>query len=242
VIVPVSASNGEINIWNGSGSAINVVGDLAGYFTTSTTGQYYHPANPVHVVDTRSAKSGAVASDGTIGFSTPSSLTAGNPSLVLNVTVVSPTDAGYLNAYPGSKSSPGTSIGNFAAGSTLATRHHRQHRGRERLRHRQRVGQREQHHHRRHRLLRLELDGKTQFALWMLGTSGERSEQSEDAIFSAVSWRWPRINLNRRPPAGPPSRQAATPPGQPASTRRPRPAMSCRFARITSGGHRLRWT
>jgi len=121
VIVPVSASNGEINIWNGSGSAINLVGDLAGYFTTSAAGQYYHPANPVHVVDTRSAKSGAVASDGTIGFSTPPSLTADNPSLVLNVTVVSPTDSGYLNAYPGSQSSPGTSIGDFAAGSTLAT-------------------------------------------------------------------------------------------------------------------------
>ena len=73
------------------------------------------------MVDTRSASSGAVASDKTIGFTTPSGLTADNPSLVLNVTVVSPTDAGYLNAYPGSQSSPGTSIGDFAAGSTLAT-------------------------------------------------------------------------------------------------------------------------
>jgi hypothetical protein len=121
VIVPVSASNGEIDIYNGSGDPINLVGDLAGYFSTSATGQYYHPINPVHVVDTRSAKSGAVASDKTIGFSTPSSLTADNPSLVLNVTVVSPTDSGYLNAYPGSQSSPGTSISDFAAGSTIAT-------------------------------------------------------------------------------------------------------------------------
>jgi hypothetical protein len=121
VIVPVSASNGEIDIYNGSADPINLAGDLAGYFTTSTTGQYYHPVNPVHVVDTRSAKSGAVASNGTIGFSTPSSLTADNPSLVLNVTVVSPTDAGDLTAYPGSQSSPGTSISDFAAGATIAT-------------------------------------------------------------------------------------------------------------------------
>lgn len=121
VIVPVSTSNGEINIYNGSPDAINLVGDLAGYFTTSTTGQYYHPINPIHVVDTRSTSSGAVPANGTIGFSTPSSLTADNASLVLNVTVAGPTDSGYLSAYPGSQSSPGTSISDFAAGSTVAT-------------------------------------------------------------------------------------------------------------------------
>ena len=120
VIVPV-ASNGEISLYNGSPDAINLVGDLAGYFTTSTTGQYYHPINPIHVVDTRSTSSGAVPANGTIGFSTPSSLTADNASLVLNVTVAGPTDSGYLNAYPGSQSSPGTSISDFAAGSNVAT-------------------------------------------------------------------------------------------------------------------------
>ena len=73
---------GEIDIYNGSADPINLVGDLAGYFTTSTTGQYYHPVNPVQVADTRSAKSRAVASDATTGFSTPSNLTSDNPSLV----------------------------------------------------------------------------------------------------------------------------------------------------------------
>jgi hypothetical protein len=121
VIVPVSASNGEINLYNGSPDAINIVGDLAGYFTTSTTGQYYHPINPIHVVDTRSTSTGAVPANGTIGFSTPSSLNADNASLVLNVTVAGPTDSGYLSAYPGSQSSPGTSISDFAAGSNVAT-------------------------------------------------------------------------------------------------------------------------
>ena len=121
VIVPVSASNGEINLYNGSPDAINLVGDLAGYFTTSTTGQYYHPITPIHVVDTRVTSAGAVPANGTIGFGTPSSLTADNPSLVLNVTVAGPTDSGYLNAYPGSQSSPGTSISDFAAGTNIAT-------------------------------------------------------------------------------------------------------------------------
>ena len=32
-----------------------------------------------------------------------------------------PTSSGYLNAYPGSESSPGTSISDFAAGSNVAT-------------------------------------------------------------------------------------------------------------------------
>lgn len=154
VIVPVSASNREIDIYNGSGSAIDLVGDLAGDFITSATGQFYHPVNPVHVVDTRSTKSGAVASDKTIGFSTPSSLTADNPSLVLNVTVVSPANAGYLNAYPGSQSSPAPAW-RLRRRIDHRDRHHREYREREQLRHRQRVGQRKQHHHCRHWLLRL---------------------------------------------------------------------------------------
>ena len=73
------------------------------------------------MVDTRVTSAGAVPANGTIGFGTPSSLTADNPSLVLNVTVAGPTDSGYLNAYPGSQSSPGTSISDFAAGTNIAT-------------------------------------------------------------------------------------------------------------------------
>ena len=37
------------------------------------------------------------------------------------MTVVAPADGGYLNAYPGSQPSPGTSISDFAAGSVIAT-------------------------------------------------------------------------------------------------------------------------
>lgn len=120
VIVPVSASNGDIDLYNGSNGPIDIVGDLYGYFTTATTGQYYHATSPIRVVDTRLTVSGAVAANGTIGYSTPSDIAAVNPTLILNVTVTGPTEGGYLKAYPGSQPAPGTSLSDFAASSTVA--------------------------------------------------------------------------------------------------------------------------
>jgi hypothetical protein len=120
VIVPVSASNGKIDLYNGSGSPIDLVGDLAGYFTTSATGQYYHSTTPLHVIDTRNTVAGAVGSNKSLSLGTPAGITADNPALVLNVTTVSPSAGGYLRAYPGSQSPPGTSIVNFGTGETIA--------------------------------------------------------------------------------------------------------------------------
>jgi Concanavalin A-like lectin/glucanases superfamily len=116
IIIPVG-SDGKIDIYN-DGAAVNLVGDLSGYFTTSTTGQYYHPLNSTRIIDTRQTT--ALASDSTRTIADPGNILADNPTLVLNITVTGPADGGYLQAYPGSAARPTSSIVDFAAGETVA--------------------------------------------------------------------------------------------------------------------------
>jgi hypothetical protein len=117
VIIPVG-SDGKIDIFSNSGDAINLVGDLSGYFTTSTTGEYYHPLGSIRIIDTRQTT--ALASDSARAITNPASITADNPTLVLNITAVTPEDGGFLQAYPGSAALPTASIVNFASGETPA--------------------------------------------------------------------------------------------------------------------------
>jgi hypothetical protein len=119
VIVPVSSTDGEIDLYNGSADPINLVGDLSGYFTDSATtpGQYYHALNSTRILDTR--QTSAVAANGTQTVSTPASILADNPTLVLNLTVTEPEDAGYLKVYPNGAAPPGTSISDFSAGDVV---------------------------------------------------------------------------------------------------------------------------
>jgi hypothetical protein len=116
VIIPVG-SDGKIDIFNDSTDAVNLVGDLSGYFTTSTTGQYYHPLGSIRIIDTR--QTSALASDSARTIADPASITADNPALVLNITVVTPADSGYLQAYPASEAKPTASNINFNSGQTI---------------------------------------------------------------------------------------------------------------------------
>jgi Concanavalin A-like lectin/glucanases superfamily len=116
VIIPVG-SDGKIDIYNDSTDAIDLVGDLSGYFTTSTTGEYYHPLNSIRIIDTRQTT--ALASDSARTIDDPASITTDNSTLVLNITVTDPAGAGFLQAYPGSAAVPTASIINFATGETV---------------------------------------------------------------------------------------------------------------------------
>jgi hypothetical protein len=116
VIIPVG-SDGKIDIYNDSADKINLVGDLSGYFTTSATGQYYHSLNGIRIIDTRQTT--ALASDSARTIANPASITADNPTLVLNITVTDPADGGWVEAYPGSAALPTASIIDFASGETV---------------------------------------------------------------------------------------------------------------------------
>jgi hypothetical protein len=117
VLIPVG-SDGKIDIYNASSTTINLVGELSGYFTTATTGQYYHPLDSTRIIDTRNSK--ALASDSAMNVADPASVLADDPTLVLNITVTLPADGGFLVEYPGTASLPNASIIDFAAGETVA--------------------------------------------------------------------------------------------------------------------------
>jgi hypothetical protein len=98
-IIPVG-TNGKIDIYNASGGATDLIGDIVGYYsgastTTGLAGQKYHPLDSTRLLDTRM---------------TNTILSAVNPTLVINLTTTQETGSGLLIVYPGnSPTAPNTS-------------------------------------------------------------------------------------------------------------------------------------
>ena len=116
VIVGLGASRG-ISIFNNAGS-VHVVVDVMGYTTGGFTG-----ITPVRLLDTREPNESGLP----LGAGATRSVTvtgvAGVPSsasaVVLNVTAVTPTSAGYLTVWPAGGPKPSTSNLNFVAGDVV---------------------------------------------------------------------------------------------------------------------------
>ncbi|MDA8184959.1 MAG: hypothetical protein M0035_11125 [Actinomycetota bacterium] len=138
VVVPVS-STGQISLYNGSSSSLDVIVDVGGWIassTSSTMGDLFVPVVPTRICDTRpgnpSGLSGGAAQCGGQTLQSGSTLVvqvagvAGLPSsgvaaVVANVTVVGPTSGGYLTVWPGgSVPRPATSDLNWPPGDTVA--------------------------------------------------------------------------------------------------------------------------
>jgi hypothetical protein len=115
ILVPVG-TDGKIDIYNGSSTAVNLAGDVSGYFTTSQNGQLYHSIDSTRLLDTR--QTSAVAANGAVTVAVPASITADNPTLILSITALAPTASGYLKAQPSSTPSSGTATVNFTSGQT----------------------------------------------------------------------------------------------------------------------------
>ncbi|WP_329315122.1 MULTISPECIES: hypothetical protein [unclassified Streptomyces] len=123
VIVPVG-ENGYVNLYNGSWESVDLVADVAGYFT-HTAASGYTPMSPVRLVDTRSGlgtTKGQVPGQGT--FSTQvngvSGVSAGATAVALNVTVTNPKGSGHLTVYPSGQQPPTASNVNFTPAKTIA--------------------------------------------------------------------------------------------------------------------------
>ncbi|MDH6580730.1 LamG-like jellyroll fold domain-containing protein [Kitasatospora sp. MAP5-34] len=118
-------TNGTITIAN-YGSATAVIVDIAGYYTTSTTGQTYHAVNPVRLVDTRNGTGTTAAPIGAYQtFTLPNTdtqqvTTAATPTLATVLTVTNTASAGFLTAYPTGTTLPSASNINWNTGNTLA--------------------------------------------------------------------------------------------------------------------------
>ena len=122
--VPIAA-DGTITI--GVHGAAAVIADIAGYYTTGTSGEKYHTVNPTRLVDTRSGIGGSQGGVTTYGTYTLTAAdtqlitTAATPTLAATLTVTDTSGgAGNGIVYPTAAGSPGTANINWAAGSTRA--------------------------------------------------------------------------------------------------------------------------
>lgn len=119
-------SDGKIAIVN-HGGAIDLVGDILGYYTpVSQGGDVYHATYPMRLADTRDGVGGSLGPVGAgasypiPGTSVRQLTTAAAPVLMLNVTVTQPSLRGNLIAYPAGTAQPGTSDLNWNAAETIA--------------------------------------------------------------------------------------------------------------------------
>ncbi len=115
-IVPLAA-NGKIDIF--AGATTDVIADVTGYFTTSTSGQKYHAIGAVRMIDTRQ-DGGTLQTGGTMKVTQGNTVIALNPTLILNLTVTQPGGPGNLIVYPDGSARPTTSNINFIKDETVA--------------------------------------------------------------------------------------------------------------------------
>ena len=126
VVVPVGA-DGKINLFNGSRGSVQLIGDLAGYYTSGVPAAAgaFRPVSLVRVLDTRFGVGGrrsAVAAKATRSVpvvGVRGMPTSGVSAVVVNVTVTQPAAAGYLTAYRSGAARPTASNLNFVRGQTV---------------------------------------------------------------------------------------------------------------------------
>lgn len=125
-------AGGKVNIYNGSGGTVQLIADVARYYTAGSASQpnTFTSVTPQRIYDTRDAHPPTgrpilqqIAPRATLTLSMtdyggiPGS---GVGAVVINVTVTDATADGYVLVYPGSENRPPTSSVNFAAGQTVA--------------------------------------------------------------------------------------------------------------------------
>lgn len=115
------AEDGTVSVYNFAG-ATDVVVDVFAWYGGSGTGAAFHPATPTRLADTRSGQGGSTGPIGqgravTIKAAGAAGLPAsGVRAVMVNLTAVDPTAAGYLSASPGGAPVPEVSNVNFTAG------------------------------------------------------------------------------------------------------------------------------
>ncbi|MGW7429132.1 hypothetical protein ACWGIN_06230 [Streptomyces sp. NPDC054861] len=121
VIVPVV--NGKVSFYNRAGS-VDLLADVAGYFTTDGTGSGYEPVTPTRLMDTRTGLGvprAKVGADRTVTLQVAgrNGVPDGVTAVVLNVTATAPTAAGFVSVYPDGTTRTSASNLNFTAGTTI---------------------------------------------------------------------------------------------------------------------------
>lgn len=116
VIVPV-ASDGEIRLYNGGGTTpVDLIADVAGYFSAGAANHYVPLKTPTRAVDTLT--SGSAIQPGASGHYWLSAV-PNAAAVVANVTVTQPAAGGYVTAYPDGVARPAVSNVDFLKGQTV---------------------------------------------------------------------------------------------------------------------------
>ena len=121
-----SGSAGKISFYNGSGGSVHLLVDVSGYLLGGSPAMAgaFASVTPARIADSRAnlQLQGAVPGYGVaqLQINGRGGLPAtGVAAVVLTVTAVSPTDAGYLTVWPAGIARTATSNLNFVAGQTI---------------------------------------------------------------------------------------------------------------------------
>lgn len=114
LLVPV-APDGKIELYNGGGTAVDVVADVSGYFSASAPGTFM-AVDPVRAVTATGTHALAASSSGRYALQAPQ----GTEAVIGTLTVSRPTAGGGLAAYPDHAARPAGSAADFRAGQSLA--------------------------------------------------------------------------------------------------------------------------
>jgi len=122
-------SNGRVALYNGSDGPIHLLVDVSGFYLsgTATAPGSFRSLSPARLLDTRTGIGAAavkIPARGTLRLQVTGrggvGATGSVSAAALNVTVASPSKAGYITAYPDGSGRPTASNVNFGAGQTLA--------------------------------------------------------------------------------------------------------------------------
>lgn len=119
-LVSVGVGSGNtVRLYNSAGS-VQLIADLAGYYTASGSG--YSSVTPRRVLDTRSGTGGVkgrVGAGRTVTMKVPG-LPTGTRAVTVNLTATNASGNGFVTAYPGGTIRPRISSVNAVRGSTVA--------------------------------------------------------------------------------------------------------------------------
>ncbi|MGW7306435.1 hypothetical protein ACWGI1_12760 [Streptomyces sp. NPDC054835] len=117
-LVTVPVVDGWVEFYNRSGS-VDLLADVAGYYTEGTSGSAYQPVTPKRLMDTRNGTGVAKAKVGANGTVTLPVTEPGATAVVMNVTATNPTATSFVSVHPYGTPRTAASNLNFTAGQTV---------------------------------------------------------------------------------------------------------------------------
>ena len=114
-MVLTGLGSGSVDVFNGSGTATNIVVDVTGWYSAG-----FEPTAPTRVIDTRTTATPLTQGQTRrLKLSDVIEVPEGATAVAVNVTVTEPTAAGYLTVFPAGSARPTASNLNFVAGHTV---------------------------------------------------------------------------------------------------------------------------